>query len=188
MKYDIPKLRKKVKHALDKDRYQHTLGVMYTSASMAMSHGADLNQAMTAGLLHDCAKCIPTNEKYKLCEKYHLTLTDAERENPALLHAPLGACLAEDKYGVTDLEILNAIRYHTTGRPDMSLLEKIVFIADYIEPWREELPNMDEVRRLAFRDLDQCLVVMLKGSLKYLNSRHAAIDPMTQETYDYYNK
>ncbi len=188
MKYDINKLRKKVKHNLDKARYQHTLGVMYTSASMAMSHGADLEKAMVAGLLHDCAKCIPNDEKYRLCEKYHVEISEAARTNPSLLHAPLGACLAKEKYGITDPEILNAIRYHTTGRPDMSLLEKIVFIADYIEPWREELPDMDDVRYLAFRDIDQALVLMLGGSLEYLNSRNVPIDPMTQETYDYYHK
>ncbi len=188
MKYDLTKMRKKVKHELDPARYQHTLGVMYTSASLAMSHGANLEKAMVAGLLHDCAKCIPNDEKYQLCEKYHLEITDAEQANPSLLHAPLGACLAKKKYGVKDPEILNAIRYHTTGRPDMSLLEKIVYTADYIEPWREELPNMEEVRRLAFRDLDQALICMLEGSLEYLNSRNVTIDPMTQETYDYYTQ
>ncbi len=188
MSYDITKLRKEVKKVLDKDRYQHTLGVMYTSASMAMSHGADIEKAMAAGVLHDCAKCYSTEEKYKLCKKYDMQLSKFEKENPSLLHARLGARMAEDVYGIHDQDIINAIRYHTTGRPNMSLLEKIVYISDYIEPWRPELPNMEDVRYLAFRDIDQCLSLMLGDSLKYLNSRNITIDPLTRETYEYYNK
>ncbi|WP_448862582.1 bis(5'-nucleosyl)-tetraphosphatase (symmetrical) YqeK [Dorea sp.] len=182
----ILKLQHTLKKELDEDRYQHTLGVMYTSASMAMRYGADVTQALLAGLLHDCAKCIPGDKKIHLCEKYGLPVSDVEYENPGLLHARLGAYLAEKKYHIHDQEIIHAISSHTTGRPGMSLLEKIVFIADYIEPGRRELPNMKEVRPLAFKDIDQCLYRILEDSLVYLNSRNISVDPMTQKTYDYY--
>lgn len=182
----ILKLQHTLKKELDEDRYQHTLGVMYTSASMAMRYGADVTQALLAGLLHDCAKCIPGDKKIHLCEKYGLPVSDVEYENPGLLHARLGAYLAEKKYHIHDQEIIHAISSHTTGRPGMSLLEKIVYIADYIEPGRKELPNMKEVRPLAFTDIDQCLYRILEDSLVYLNSRNISIDPMTQKTYDYY--
>ena len=182
----ILKLQHTLKKELDEDRYQHTLGVMYTSASMAMRYGADVTQALLAGLLHDCAKCIPGDKKIHLCEKYGLPVSDVEYENPGLLHARLGAYLAEKKYHIHDQEIINAISSHTTGRPGMSLLEKIVYIADYIEPGRRELPNMKEVRPLAFKDIDQCLYRILEDSLVYLNSRNISVDPMTQKTYDYY--
>lgn len=182
----ILKLQHTLKKGLDEDRYQHTLGVMYTSASMAMRYGADVTQALLAGLLHDCAKCIPGDKKIHLCEKYGLPVSDVEYENPGLLHARLGAYLAEKKYHIHDQEIIHAISSHTTGRPGMSLLEKIVYIADYIEPGRRELPNMKEVRPLAFTDIDQCLYRILEDSLVYLNSRNISVDPMTQKTYDYY--
>ena len=182
----ITRIQKKLEKELDKDRYNHTLGVMYTSASLAMCHGADLENALYAGLLHDCAKCIPENTKLKLCEKNHLQVSDVERANPGLLHATLGAYLAEKKYNIKDQDILNAISSHTTGRPEMSLLEKIVYIADYIEPGRRELPNMAEVRKLAFQDIDLCLYRMLEDSLTYLESKKKPVDLMTEQTYLYY--
>lgn len=184
----ILKIQHTLKKELDENRYQHTLGVMYTSASMAMRYDVDVQKALYAGLLHDCAKCIPGDKKIRLCEKYGLSVSEVEKENPSLLHAKLGACLAHKKYEIQDKEILQAIESHTTGRPAMSVLEKIVYIADYIEPGRKNLPNMADVRKLAFRDIDECLYRILKDSLVYLNSRNITVDPMTQKTYDYYKK
>lgn len=186
MNHKISRINRKLKKELDKERYEHTQGVMYTAAALAMCHGADIDRALLAGLLHDCAKCIPGAKKVKLCEKYHLEVTAVERENPSLLHAKLGAYLAEKKYHVKDQGILNAIKSHTTGRPGMSLLEKIIYIADYMEPGREELPDMAEVRQLAFRDIDKCLYRILADSLEYLKSRDIAIDEMTEKTYEFY--
>lgn len=188
MNQKIKKMQKKLKAHLDKERYEHTLGVMYTSAALAMCHGADLEQALIAGLLHDCAKCIPADTKIRLCDRYHLNVSETEQANPGLLHAKLGAFLAAKKYHVRDRDILNAIASHTTGRPQMSRLEKIVYIADYMEPGRAELPNMEEVRALAFRDLDECLYRILKDSLVYLETKKMAVDPMTEKTYQYYRE
>ncbi len=171
---------------LDKERYEHTLGVMYTAAALAMRYDEDIEKALMAGLLHDCAKCLPGDTKIKLCKKYHLGVSEVERSNPSLLHAKLGAFLAAKKYHVKEKEIMNAIASHTTGCPHMSLLDKIIYIADYIEPGRKELPNMAEVRRLAFTDIDDCLYRILKDSLEYLNSKNEPIDPMTEKTFLYY--
>ncbi|MBQ8558949.1 MAG: bis(5'-nucleosyl)-tetraphosphatase (symmetrical) YqeK [Tyzzerella sp.] len=184
----IDKMKKKVQNHLDKVRYEHTLGVMYTAGALAMRYQVDLEKALVAGLLHDCAKCLSTDKKLKLCEKYDLTVSASERKNPGLLHAKLGAYIAEKKYDIMDKEIIDAIAYHTTGRPGMTLLGKIVYIADYIEPNRNEAPNLDEVRRLAFVDIDKCLYVVLKDSLAYLKTRNEVIDPMTEETYLYYKE
>lgn len=186
MERKIEKIRHQLKKELDKDRYDHTIGVMYMCAALAMRHGADMNQALIAGLLHDCAKCIPGNKKIKMCEKNHLEVSDVERKNPSLLHAKLGAYIAAKKYHVKDEEILRAIESHTTGRPGMSLLEKIVYIADYIEPKRPDLPNMAKVRLWAFKDIDESLYIILKDSLAYLKSKDMPIDPMTEKTYEYY--
>lgn len=188
MDQKITKISKKLKKELDTERYEHTIGVMYTACALAMCHGADMEQAMLAGLLHDCAKCIPSSRKIKLCQKYHLEVTEVERKNPSLLHAKLGAFLAKKNYHIADKNILNAIRSHTTGKPAMTLLEKIIYIADYMEPGRAELPNMEEVRKLAFQDIDKCLCRILEDSLTYLKSRNLPIDTATEKTYQYYKK
>lgn len=179
-------IRKKLKKVLDKGRYEHTEGVMYTAAAMAMAHGYSIEDAMLAGLLHDCAKCIPNAEKIKLCRENDLLITAVEYESPQLLHAKLGAYLAETLYEVNNPEILHAIKVHTTGEPAMSSLDKIIYIADYIEPGRDKAPNLDYVRKLAFGDLDACMAQILQDMLPYLTSRNGSIDPMTKMTYDYY--
>lgn len=186
MNQKINDIRLQVMKEIDDARYQHTLGVMYTAASMAMRYGEDVEKAMIAGLLHDCAKCIPGGTKILLCKKFCIEVTDYEHRNPGLLHAKLGAFIAEKNYNILDEDILKAIKSHTTGRPGMSLLEKIIYIADYMEPGRKELPNMAEVRKLAFEDIDKCLYRILEDSLSYLKSREFAIDPMTEATYNYY--
>lgn len=182
------KMRKKVKNHLDKDRYRHTIGVMYTAQCLAMRYGADMEKARIAGLLHDCAKYIPTEKKISMCRENGIPVSNAEEKNPGLLHAKLGAVIALEKYGIQDEEILNAIRFHTTGCPDMSLLDKIIYIADFIEPNRCEAPNLKEVRDEAFVSLDACLLHILKDSLEYLKTRNDVIDPMTERTYHYYEE
>lgn len=184
----VSRIRRKVKNHLDRERYEHTLGVMYTAGALAMCHGSDLEQALIAGLLHDCAKCIPDEKKLRLCDRYHLNVSDVEAANPGLLHARLGAFLAGKKYRINDLDIINAIACHTTGRPEMTLLDKIIYIADYIEPGRYGIAGLDQYRSLAFKDLDQCLFMILEGSLKYVQSKDQMVDPMTEKTYRYYQR
>ena len=186
MNSKVEEMPLKLINELDEARYQHTLGVMYTAASMAMRYGEDIEKALISGLLHDCAKCIPGDVKVSMCEKAGIQISEIERQNTGLLHAKLGAYVASNEYGVRDEDILMSIRSHTTGRPSMSLLEKIIYIADFMEPGRKELPNMADVRKLAFEDIDKCLYRILKDSLAYLKSRDFAIDPMTEETYHYY--
>ncbi len=179
-------MQKKVKKHLDAQRYQHTMGVMYTAGALAMRYGVELEKALTAGLLHDCAKCISSKQKIKLCRKNDIPVSEVEAANPGLLHAKLGAYIAEKKYHIKEPEILCAIRCHTTGRPAMSTLDKIIYIADYIEPGRPPLPNMPVVRKLAFQDLDACMSRLLEDSLVYLESKNMPIDPITEQTYQYY--
>lgn len=183
---EINEIRKKLKKELDKARYEHTMGVMYTAGSLAMAHGYDYQKAMVAGLLHDCGKCLPTSEKISLCEKHHILITPVERENPGLLHAKAGMVLAEENYGVTDPEILHAIKVHTTGEPSMNMLDKIIYVADYIEPLRCEAPRLDVIRQIAFSDLNQCVAEILYDTLHYLSGRKGSIDPSTQLTYEFY--
>ena len=109
MEQKITKIQEQIQLELDKSRYEHTQGVMYTAAALAMRYGEDINKAMLAGLLHDCAKCIPAEEKLRMCEENHLQISDVERANPSLLHAKLGAFLAKTKYKIEDYDILKAI-------------------------------------------------------------------------------
>lgn len=185
---NFTEIKKKLKKAQDKERYEHTKGVMYTAGCLAMAHGYDMEKAMLAGLLHDCAKCIPNEEKLSLCKKHGLLITAVEAENPYLLHAKLGALLAELEYGITDPEILHAIKVHTTGEPDMSILDKIIYIADYIEPGRNKAKNLEKVRILAFQDLNVCMAQILRDTIKYLKSGKGAFDATTQMTYEFYRQ
>ena len=107
--YDLKELRKAMKEAQSSKRFEHTKGVEYTSAALAMRYGASIEDALAAGLLHDCAKCLPDDKQLSLCEKHGLYVTDTEKKNPFLLHSKVGAYLAEHKYGVTNQDVLNAI-------------------------------------------------------------------------------
>lgn len=186
---ELANIRKEMEAVLSAKRYAHTLGVAYTAAALAMAHGESMDNAMTAGLLHDCAKSMHGSELVAICEKAHLNVTAVERSNPtALLHAKAGAYLAQHKYGVTDNDILNAIRYHTTGRPDMSRLEKILYIADYIEPNRKQLAELEMIRRIAFQDLDWTMEKILANTLAYLRTTDGQLDDMTIKTYHYYKR
>lgn len=179
-------MREKLKERLSAKRFEHSLAVEYTAAAMAMCHNVDIEQAAIAGLLHDCGKNFSAAEKIAKCEKYGLPISNYERRNPELLHAKLSAAIAKDKFKVKDREILSAITWHTTGCPNMSDLDKIIYIADFIEPNRKMLPEMDEIRKEAFVDLDQCLTHILSNILEYLSRKGSTIDEITEQTYQYY--
>ena len=185
---DMHKIRKQLVKALDSKRYEHTQGVAYTSAALAMRYGEDIQKAELAGLLHDCAKCLDNDKKIQICKKHNIEISEAEQHNPFLLHAKVGGFLAKSKYKVDDEEVIDAILYHTTGRPGMSLMEKIVYIADYIEPGRNHVSNLDEIRRLCFQDLDEALLRILEDVLVHLKESKKEIDPMTQMTYEFYKR
>ena len=185
---ELKKIKKDLKKELDKNRYQHTLGVMYTASCLAMRYSGDIQQAMLAGLLHDCAKCIPAERQIHLCEKNRIPMRDVELKNPHLLHAKLGALLAKSQYGIKDKTVLHAIEAHTTGMPNMGLLDKIIFVADYIEPHRDKAPDLAEVRKLAFDDINEAVLRILYDTIHYLDQRRVAVDPVTYDTYEFYRK
>lgn len=185
---DIYKLQNDMKKTLEPKRFEHTLGVAYTAANLAFIHGFDEKKALIAGLLHDSAKCLTHKKRLTVCKKNRIEITKVEEENPVLLHAKVGAFYAKENYGIKDEEILNAILYHTTGREDMTLLEKIIYVADFIEPHRKKLPGLYEIRKMAFEDLDMAVYMILENSLQYLEKGNSKIDPKTEETYIFYKK
>lgn len=183
---ELNKIKKTLEKSLDHKRYEHTLAVAYTASALAMCHGIDVNSALLAGLLHDCAKCLSDTKKISICAKYNIEITETERKNPSLLHAKVGGLLAKYEYQIDNFDIINAITSHTTGRPAMSELEKIIFVADYIEPGRNKASNLDIIRKLAFHDLDIALLKILEDTLEYLRNSNQIIDSTTQKTYEYY--
>ncbi len=183
----IKRLKKELKDSLPERRYVHTIGVAYTAASLAMRYEYSIEDAMVAGLLHDCAKYFDDEKMIEICKEHEIEIRDVERHNPFLLHGKAGSILAKEKYGITDEKIQNAIRYHTTGKPAMNLLEKIIFTADFIEPGRKQLEGLDAVRKLAFIDLDQAVMEILDMTIRYLGEDgEKEMDSMTVQTYEYY--
>lgn len=184
----IKDLTEKMEKALEKKRFSHTLSVAATASCMAMRFDTDPYRAYVAGLLHDNAKCLTGEKKLSICKKYDLPVNEAEKNNPDLLHAKVGSVLAREKYGIEDEEMISSIRWHTTGKPEMTTLEKIIYIADYIEPLRKKQSNMEQVRALAFSDLDSCMLTILSGTIQYLTQKNATIDQITMETYQYFKQ
>ncbi len=180
--------RKMLKENISNKRYVHSIGVSNTAACLAMRYGYDCHKAYITGLLHDCAKGLKGPELIDTVMKAGISISDTEKDNPDLLHSKAGSVLAGEKYGIEDDEILNAIFYHTTGRPDMNLLEKIIFVADYIEPNRYDLPDLDRVRVMAFTDIDECIAHICEMTLDHLKKSGKAIDRATVDTYEYYMK
>ena len=188
MNSEIFSIREKLKASLKPRRYEHSLSVSFTCMALAMRYGYDLDKAELAGLLHDCAKCYDNNSIIAACRNSGMELTEGELQAPSIIHSRLGARMAEEKFGVNDPEILSAIACHTTGKPDMSLLDKILYIADYIEPRRYKIKDLPAIRRLAFEDLDEALFQIMEGTLRYLKESGTYADIMTQNAYHYYKK
>ena len=181
-------LRKKLSSKLAPMRYEHSLSVSFTCMNLAMRYGYDLDKAELAGLMHDCGKRYSDDIILKKCIKHGIEVTEAELNALPVLHAKYGAWLAEHKYQITDREILDAIGCHTTGKPDMTVLDKILYIADYIEPRRFKAENLPLIRRLAYENLDETMYAILSGTLEYLDKKGGSIDPMTVEAYEYFKR
>lgn len=183
-------MKEKLQSALSVKRYIHTLSVAEEAERLSEVFGtnADRQRANVAGLLHDCAKDYPTDLKLRLCKEYHVTTDEIILNETDLIHPFLGAEIAKREYLIEDEDILNAIRYHTTGRPNMSLLEKIIFIADFIEPGRERFEGLEEARRLAYLDLDVAMQFILKETIAYVKERNRTLHPLSQQALEFYTK
>ncbi len=182
------KCRKMLKEDISKKRYLHSIGVSDTAACLAMRYDSDVRRAALAGLLHDCAKGLSEEELLQTVIRAGIEISEFEKENPELLHSKAGSVIAREKYGIDDEEILNAIFWHTTGKPSMTLLEKMIFLADYIEPNRCNIPKIESIRQIAFKDIDAAVAMACMNSIEYLKRSSKAIDRVTIDTYEYYGK
>ena len=176
-------MKSKLKAVLKPGRYQHSLGVCSEAVKLAEMYGEDHDKAYFAGLLHDCAKGCSKGEQIELCKKFGVELDEAALACPAVIHAPLGAEIARREFGIKDEEILDAIRYHTVARAGMTELDKIIYVADMIEPMRD-YDGVDELRELAYKNLDKAVLEALKQSIRFNLEKNSVIHPNTLEAWN----
>lgn len=177
---DFERAKAWIASRLSHGRFEHSLRVADEAARLAQRWGADPEKAKLAGVLHDVARELPPEEMHRLIDEQRIQVTEQELQVQPLLHAPVGAFLVQHEFGLDDAEVWAAIRYHTTGRPDMSLLEKVVYLADYIEPGRN-FPGVDQARRLAEANLDAAMLWAFNQTIDYLAKRGSSAHPFTVE-------
>lgn len=185
MKTDYTEIKKWLKENLSDERYIHTLGTADCAKELADKYGLDCEKAYLAGLLHDCAKCF-SNEKLLEIIKENLQVEEAEMQNYKTLHAPVSAFICQNEFGVEDCDVVSAIRWHTLGKLDMTDFEKIVFIADKIEPNTRDKEYSDKIRRLLSEEngLNKALLKCYKETIKSLVKRDLKICLLTVEIYN----
>ncbi len=172
-----------LKSKLTPERYTHVLSVRGLALDLAEKYGADMRKVNLAALLHDCAKWMRTSEQYKAAASYEIELDEIERYNPSLLHALIGVEFAVSHFNVDNPEILNAIRIHTTGSGKMTLIDKILYIADFAEPKRNHA-EAHTVRELAYQDLNKAVFEVSRYKIELLLAKGVLIHPHTIDAYN----
>ena len=169
---------------LSEKRYFHSLCVAAEAKKLAETYGGDCDKMYIAGLLHDITKNKTDTEQLQLCEKFGIMLTATEKESPLIWHQITGAEYVKQELGIDDFDIISAIRYHTTGKPDMTLSEKIVFTADLISADRK-YPDIKEIRAAADRSLEDCIIRVLQFTIADIVSKGNPLHPDTLNAYNY---
>lgn len=178
------KMNEYLKKNLKEARYIHSIGVMNTAVKMAKLYGCDSNKAKIAGLIHDCAKEMDKDKILQLCKSKGYSIDYVETKNPGIMHGTAGAIIAEDVMEVDDNDILSAIEYHTTGKKNMTLLEKIIYLADYIEPSRD-FPGVDKLREEAFKNLNRAVLMGFDSTIKLVLDKGGLIHQNTTDARNY---
>ena len=169
----------------DEERYWHSISVAITAVSLADTYGADKDNCMVAGILHDYCKCFSYDEMLSECEKYNVELSEEDKNADGCIHGFLAAKICKEKFDIND-EVYNAIYYHTCGRPNMTVVEKIIYISDFIEPLRRFRDRVADVRKLAYSDIDKAIVLSAEMSLDHLKRTNKFIHGNTIKTLEYY--
>jgi len=171
-------IKRKLKEMLDDKRYKHSLSVQCMARELARIHGADEEKTSLAGLVHDCAKGMSPFQSCRTAKRYGIQLDEIERKHTGILHAIIGAELAADLFGINDLEVLNAIKSHTTGCSRMSLMDKVLYVADYAEPFRR-YAGAAKVRKLAYTNIDVAMLESIEQKIQHLLEKKILIHPRT---------
>lgn len=181
----VEEIKKYLKENLKESRYNHTLGVCEIALELAELNGISREKAEIAALVHDVAKNLSREEMLEVIESNNIILSDVEKENMNLWHSIIAPIVSKEKLGITDEEILDAVRWHTTGKEDMSVLTKIIYIADMIEPGRS-FPGLEDIRKETFEDLDKGVYTGLTHSIQFLLSKNLLIDENTIKARNYF--
>ena len=185
--YEADRFEAYLMERLSPRRLAHTMAVAETAVKLAAAYGYDTEKARQAALLHDCAKELSSEESLDLCRRYGIVPDAYEARNIKLLHAVLGAAIAEADFGIDDADILNAIRYHTTARPAMDTLEKIIYLADLIEPTREEYPHLDTLCKLAYENIDAAVLLGLQCKANDVRAKELSVHPTAAAAQRFYS-
>lgn len=182
---DLKKIQKTLEEMLPERRLKHSLNVSKCAVKLSEIYKCDTKKAEVAGLVHDCAKYF-TDKQIKDCvEKFNIELDPLEVNNIALSHSVIGSYVARDVFNITDKEIINSIKYHTTGKENMSLLEKIIYMADLIEEGRN-FPRVEELRELTYNGkLDEALILSFNNTIKFVIDENQLIHPRTVKARNY---
>lgn len=177
---NMTEINRELQTRLSSKRYRHSIGVAEEAERLAERYGADEKQAYLAGLIHDCAKEVSESETLRLLKEFGIACDAVALHTPKILHGPLGACIAKRDFQVEDEEVLDAVRYHTTGKAGMSLLAKIIYIADYIEPNRT-YPDVEKLRKLTYKDIDAAILFGIDYTIQEKIAHQGLIHPETLE-------
>lgn len=173
-----------LKSNLKEDRFKHSLSVRDTAEKLATIYGADIEKAKIAGLVHDCAKNMSNEDLIKIAKDNGVIIDEVFYNSPQLMHGLVGSIIAKQLMGIEDKEILDAIKYHTTGKKNMTLLEKVIYIADYIEPTRK-FPGVCSLRQQAYTNLDKAVLLSFNDSIKFIIDSGKLIHNLTIEARNY---
>lgn len=184
LEFDLNAIEDIVKARLGEKRFGHTLGVAEKAVELAHRYGVDSDKAYIAAILHDLAKTMDHDSMLMIAADSGIIFDNETLESADLLHGAISAIISEKEIGIKDGDILTAVRYHTTGRPGMSVLEKVIFLADFIEPGRS-FPGLGEIRTLSMIDLDEAVLAALESTIEHLNQANRKIHKSTIESRDY---
>lgn len=181
------KYERELKNALitNERRFWHSISVALTAVTLADIYGANKDECLISGLLHDYCKALTLNELLDWCEKYNVSLSEEDKMSDGCIHGFLAAKVCKDKYNINE-NIYNAIYYHTCGRPNMTILEKIIYMSDFIEPLRRFRDNVADIRKLTYTNIDAAIVIATEMSLNFLKRKDKYIHSNTIKTHEYY--
>jgi len=181
---DIGEIKEMLQNTLTPRRYKHSLGVADTASQLAMRFGFDPQRAYTAGLVHDCAKDMSLEQMLNWADSYDVVLDELTLKSPALVHGPVGAQIIRHHFEITDEDIISSVHFHTTGKAHMGLLEKIIYLSDFIEPSRN-YEGVEQLRETARRDLDVAVFQALSNTIGYVISLRAPLHINTEEARNF---
>ena len=174
---DYGPIESKIKGRLKPERFKHSVNVAEKAVELAKIYGVDTKKAYLAGITHDCAKNLSEEQMHWKCLDYGIELDEYEQKNPALVHAKVGEKVAKIELGIRDKEILNAIKWHTLGHPEMGELEKIIFVSDMIEEGRD-FAGVEELRQIAKKNLDDAVIACIRATINFNTTHNREVHPM----------